>query len=116
MHSVLTGVQVLVTRTADHAHRLVHFAWGFHIVTTGKGKALKISYSDARSLIPFSWVSYCDIRERDFIYDYDSKEKEHQNTRQSDLYSGASPSRTNQIASGFDALSITKGALISAFI
>jgi hypothetical protein len=39
--------------------------------------------------------------------DYDTKEKEHQNTRQSDLYSGATPPRTNQIASCFGALSIT---------
>jgi hypothetical protein len=49
---------------------------------------MEISYSDARSLVTMvSGVSYCDIRERDFIFDYDTKEKEHQNTRQSDLYS-----------------------------
>jgi hypothetical protein len=41
------------------------------------------------------------------MFDYDTKEKEHQNTRQSDLYSGLRPTRTNQIASCFDALSIT---------
>jgi hypothetical protein len=41
------------------------------------------------------------------MFDYDTKEKEHQNTRQSDLYSGATPPRTNQIASCFGALSIT---------
>jgi hypothetical protein len=35
------------------------------------------------------------------------KGKEHQNTRQSDFYSEATPPRTNQIASCFDALSIT---------
>jgi hypothetical protein len=40
------------------------------------------------------------------MFDYDTKEKEHQKTRQSDLYSGKAP-RTNQIASCFDALSIT---------
>jgi hypothetical protein len=55
----------------------------------------------------FSGVSYCDKRERVFVFDYDKKKKEHQNTRQSDLYSGAMPPRTNQIASCFDALSIT---------
>jgi hypothetical protein len=42
-----------------------------------------------------------------FMFDYDIKEKEHQNTRQSDSYSGATPPRTNQIASCFDALSVT---------
>jgi hypothetical protein len=41
------------------------------------------------------------------MFDYDTKEKEHQNTRQSDSYSGATPPRTNQIASCFGALSIT---------
>jgi uncharacterized cupin superfamily protein len=49
MHSALTGVQVLVTRTPEH----VHFCWGLLIVTTEKGKAIEISYSDARSLITF---------------------------------------------------------------
>jgi hypothetical protein len=37
------------------------------------------------------------------MFDYDTKEKEHQNTRQSDLR----PPRTNQIATCFYALSIT---------
>jgi hypothetical protein len=41
------------------------------------------------------------------MFDYDTKEKEHQYTRQSESYSGATPPRTNQIASCFDALSIT---------
>jgi hypothetical protein len=72
-------------------------------VTAEKGKAAEISYSYARSLVTFSGVSYCDNRERVFMFYYDTKEKEHQNTRQSDLYSGATP----QIASCFDALSIT---------
>jgi hypothetical protein len=79
-------------------------------VTAEKGKAaIEISYSDARSLL-FSGVSYCDNRERDFMFDYDKKEKEHQNTRQHDKHSGAKPprtNRTNQIASCLDALSIT---------
>jgi hypothetical protein len=38
-----------------------------------------------------SRVSYCNNRERAFIFVYDTKEKENQNTRQSDLYSGAIP-------------------------
>jgi hypothetical protein len=42
------------------------------------------------------------------MFDFDTKEKEHQNTRQSDLFSGTTPPRTNQIASCFDALSITR--------
>jgi hypothetical protein len=41
------------------------------------------------------------------MFDYDTKEKEHQNTQQSDLYSGGYTPRTNQIASCFGALSIT---------
>jgi hypothetical protein len=32
----------------------------------------------------FSGVSYCDNRERVFMFYYDTKEKEHQNTQQSD--------------------------------
>jgi hypothetical protein len=44
MHSALTGVQVLVTRTPDHAHWLAHFCWGLLIVTAEKGKAIEISY------------------------------------------------------------------------
>jgi hypothetical protein len=32
----------------------------------------------------FSGVSYCDNRERVFMFDCDTKEKEHQNTRQLD--------------------------------
>jgi hypothetical protein len=51
-----------------------------------------------------SGVSYCD--DRDFIFVYD-KEKKHQNTQQSDFYSGATSPRTNQIAPCFDALSFT---------
>jgi hypothetical protein len=31
----------------------------------------------------FAGVSYCDNRERAFMFDYDTKEKEHLNTRQS---------------------------------
>jgi hypothetical protein len=48
-------VQVLVTRTAEHAHWLVHFVWSLHFVTTEKGKAIETSYSYARSFVPFSW-------------------------------------------------------------
>jgi hypothetical protein len=66
-----------------------------------------MSYLDARSLVSFCGVSYCGIRKRVFVFDYDTKDKEHQNTRQSDLYSGAMPPGTNQIASCLDALSIT---------
>jgi hypothetical protein len=41
------------------------------------------------------------------MFYYDTKEKEHQNTLQSDKYSGAMTPRTYQIALCFDALSIT---------
>jgi hypothetical protein len=53
-------------------------------VTEEKGKATEISYSDALSLVTFSGVSYCGNRERVFMFEYDTKEKEHQNTRQFD--------------------------------
>jgi hypothetical protein len=45
---------VLVTRTPEHADWLI-FAGGLLIVTTEKGKATKVSYSDARSLVTFFW-------------------------------------------------------------
>jgi hypothetical protein len=86
MHSALTGVHVYVTRTTDHARWLPHFCWGLLIVTAEKGKATEISYSVARSLVTFFWISYSGNRERVLMFDYDTKEKEHKNTRQSDLY------------------------------
>jgi hypothetical protein len=55
MHSALTGVQVLVTRTSEHSYWLVHFVRGLPIVTTEKGIAMEIYYSDARSLVTFFW-------------------------------------------------------------
>jgi hypothetical protein len=66
------------------------FCLGLHIVTTEKGIAKAILYSDCSFIGYFlSGVSFCDIRERAYIFDYDTKEKEHQNTWQSDQYSGA---------------------------
>jgi hypothetical protein len=86
MHSAL------VTRNPEHVHWLAHFCWGLLIVTTEKGKATEISYSDARSLVTFfSGDPYSDNRERVFMFDYDTKEKEQQNSRRSDLYSEATP-------------------------
>jgi hypothetical protein len=55
MHSALTGVQVLLTRTPEHAHWLAHFCWGLLIVTAEKQKATGMSYSDPRSLVTFFW-------------------------------------------------------------
>jgi hypothetical protein len=80
------------------------FLLGFTYCDDREKESDRISYSDARSLVTFFWVSYC---ERVFMFVYDTKEKEHQNIRQSDLYSGATPPRTDQIASCFDVLSIT---------
>jgi hypothetical protein len=68
---------------------------------------LGFTYCDSRERLLFPWVSYFDNREQVFMFDYDTKEKEHQNTWQSDLYSGAMSPRTNHIASCFDALSFT---------
>jgi hypothetical protein len=53
MHSAVTGVRVLVTRTPEHAHWLAHFCWGLHIVAAEKGKATEMSYSDVRSSVNF---------------------------------------------------------------
>jgi hypothetical protein len=84
MHRALTGVHVLVTRTPEHSHWLAYFCWGLLIVTEEKGKATEISYSVQRIVhwLPFPGVSYCDNRELVFMFDYYTKEKEHQNTRQ----------------------------------
>jgi hypothetical protein len=55
-------------------------------VTTEKLIAIEISYPDARSLVTFSGVSYCKTGNLLLLFAYDTKEKEHQKTRQSDLY------------------------------
>jgi hypothetical protein len=70
--------------------KLAHFFSGLIIMIT-----IEKSYLDAHLLVTFSEVSYCYDRERVFIFVYDTKEKDHQNTRQSDLHSGATPPRTN---------------------
>jgi hypothetical protein len=57
MYSTLPEVLVLVTSTPEHAHW-----WGLLIGTAEKGQATEISYSNARSLVIFSGVSYCDKR------------------------------------------------------
>jgi hypothetical protein len=51
-----------------------------------KGKATEISYSDARSLVNYFLGFH--IVTTGNVFDYDTKEQEHQNTQQSDLYSG----------------------------
>jgi hypothetical protein len=63
-------------------------------------------HSDACTFI-YSGVSYSDNRERVFIFAYDTKENDDENTSRYDLYLRAVPPHTNQIASCFDALSIT---------
>jgi hypothetical protein len=95
MHSALTGVQVLVTRTPEHAHWLAHFCWGLLIVMGEKGKRQKCHIQMLVHWLLLPGVSYCDNRKRVFMFDYDTKEKEHQNTRQSDKYLVATPLRTN---------------------
>jgi hypothetical protein len=84
MRRALTGVQVLVTRTPEHAHWLAHFCWGLLIVTAEKGKATEMSYLNARSLVTFLQGFKLWQQERVFMFDDDTKEKEYQNTRQSD--------------------------------
>jgi hypothetical protein len=62
--------------------------WLIFSGTTEKGITIEIPHSEAGSLVKISGVSYCYNRERVFNFDCDAKEKEHQNTRQSDLYWG----------------------------
>jgi hypothetical protein len=76
---------------------LAHFCWVLLIVTAEKGKAIEKSYSDDRSFVTFILrVSYCDNRELVFMFDFDTKQKRHQSTRQSDLYSAICTPCTNQ--------------------
>jgi hypothetical protein len=100
--TVLTWVQVLVTRTPEHARLLLgsYLMW-FTYCGIGIATEMLVHW------LLVSGVSYCDNRERVFMFDYDTTEKD-QNTLQSDYYSGATPPRTNRIASCFDALSITR--------
>jgi branched-subunit amino acid transport protein AzlD len=107
MHSALTGMQVLVTRTPEHAHWLAHFCRGLILTAENNRKATKNSYSDARLLVTFFFGFIMWQQGTCFMFDYDIKEKEHENTRQSDLYFVTTPPRTNQILSCFDAIFIT---------
>jgi hypothetical protein len=64
---------------------LAHFCGGLLIATAGK--ATEISYSDARSLVTiFFWGGGHIVTTGNvfFMFDYDAKAKEHQNTQQSD--------------------------------
>jgi hypothetical protein len=66
-HSVLSGVQVLVTRTPEHTHWLAHVFMGLLIVTTEKG--IKIEKSHIQHWLILSGVSsYCDKSERVYIF------------------------------------------------
>jgi hypothetical protein len=83
-------------------------------VTAEKRKAIEISYPDARSLVTFlggrrgaGGAVYCDNRKRVFMFDYDTKEKNIKSLGNLINTRGATPPRTYQIASCFDALSIT---------
>jgi hypothetical protein len=49
-------------------------------VTAEKGKAAKNLIQMLVHWLLFSGVSYSSNRERVFMFDYDTKEKEHQNT------------------------------------
>jgi hypothetical protein len=97
-----------VPRTPEHAHWLAHFCWCLLIVTEEKGKATEISYSDARSLVTFSrgfilWQQGMCF----FMLTMIQKRKNTKTLGNLINTWGATPSRTNQIASCFDALSIT---------
>jgi hypothetical protein len=55
MHSALTEVQVLVTRTKSMPMDWFILFWGLLSVTAEKWITIEISYSDARSLVTFFW-------------------------------------------------------------
>jgi hypothetical protein len=86
-HSAITGVQVLVIQTISIDWLI--FAGVYILWRQRKGKRQKYHIQMLVHWLLFSGVSW-NNRERVFMFDYDTKEKEHQNTRQSDLYSGAS--------------------------
>jgi hypothetical protein len=67
------------------------FAWVYLLWRQRKGKGQKYHIQMLVHWLIVSGVSYYDNRERAVMFDYDTNEKKHQNTRQSDLYSGATP-------------------------
>jgi hypothetical protein len=107
MHSALTGVHVLVTHTPEHANWLAYFYWSLLIVTAEKGQATEISYWDARSLVIFFRGFILWQQETCFCVWLWYKRERTSKHSAIWLILGATPSRTNQIASCFDALSIT---------
>jgi hypothetical protein len=60
----------------------LHFFWGLLIVKTGKRITMKTSYSDARTLVT-NFLGFHIVMSGMFffIFAYDTKEKEHQNTQ-----------------------------------
>jgi hypothetical protein len=103
IQSALIGVEVLVIRTL--AWPLIgSFLLEFTFCGLRMEKRQKYHIQMLVHWLLFTGLSYCDNRERVFMFDCDTKEKEHQNTRQSDY-----PPRTNQIASCCsDALSLAR--------
>jgi hypothetical protein len=99
MYNALTAVQVLFTRTPEHTHWLAHLLWDLLIVMAYKGKAIEISYSDARLLITF-FRSFILWQQRTCFYFCLWYKKERTPKH---FYAPSS----NQIASCCDALSIT---------
>jgi hypothetical protein len=97
----LSGIQI------EHARWLVHFSWGQLIVMTGnRERANDRNIIFRCSYIGYFFLGFYILTSVLFIYIFiffanDTKEKEHQNTLQSDLYSGALPTRTNKKASCF---------------
>jgi hypothetical protein len=102
MRSVLTGV---------HVHWLAHLCLGLLIVMTEKGKTIQISHSDTRLLVTFSGVWYLTTGNTFSCLTMIQKRKNTKtrgnliNTRE--LRQPPSPRTNTQIASCFDALSIT---------
>jgi hypothetical protein len=85
MHSAFTGVQdfklpALLSMPIDW----FIFAGFYLLWWQRKETRQKYDIQMIVHLFFFSGVAYCDNKKRVFIFDYDTKEKEHTNTRQSD--------------------------------
>jgi hypothetical protein len=105
MHSAISGVRVLVTRTPEYAHWLVYFCWGLLIVAAEKGKTTEISHSEARSLVTYFWgFKLWQQRTCCYVRIWYKRERTSKHSAIWDIL-GGSPPRINQIASCFDALS-----------
>jgi hypothetical protein len=93
MHRALTGVQVLVTRTPEHAHWVAQFVWGLLIVTIEK----EIGYRNIIFRCSFIGYFFLGFHIETignvflFLTMIQKGKNINRQTRQSELYSRATP-------------------------